>query len=75
VGESCPSSGVSLKIEILDPCDTTSPYTVLKTVYVDRIIPVGESWTSNVNNNATQTWNWKSTTAHLVVYSGGVVLP
>jgi hypothetical protein len=70
VGESCPSSGVSLTIQILDPCDTTLPYTVLKTVYVDSIIPVGESWTSNVNNNATQTFNWRSTTAHLVVYSG-----
>jgi hypothetical protein len=72
VGESCPSSGVSLTIEILDPCDTTLPYTVLKTVYVDSIIPVGESWTSNVNNNATQTFNWRSTTAHLVVYSGSM---
>jgi hypothetical protein len=75
VGDQCPSSGVSLKIEILDPCDTTVPYTVVKTVYVDEIIPVGESWTSNVNNNATQTFNWRAIHAHLVVYSGGITLP
>jgi hypothetical protein len=75
VGDQCPSSGVSLKIEILDPCDTTVPYTVVKTVYVDEIIPVGESWTSNVNNNATQTWNWRAIHAHLVVYSGEITLP
>jgi hypothetical protein len=75
VGETCPTSGVSLKIEVLDPCDVTLPYTVLKTIYVDSIIPVGESWTSNVNNNATQTFNWRSTTSRLQVYSGAVVLP
>jgi hypothetical protein len=70
VGNQCPSSGVSLKIKLLDPCDTTKDYDVLKTVYVDKIIPVGESWTSNVNNNASQTWNWRSITGHLVVYDG-----
>lgn len=72
VGDQCPSSGVSLTVQILDPCDTTVPYTVLKSVYIDSIIPVGDSFTSNVSNNATQTWNWRSTTAHLVVYSGAV---
>jgi len=66
----CPTSGISLKIEITDPCDTTLPLTVLKTVYLDEITMVGESYTSNVNNNAQQTFNFKSITAHCVVYSG-----
>ena len=70
IGEQCPTSGVSLKVELLDPCDTTSPYTILKTVYVDEIIPTGESWTSNINNNASQTFNWRAIHAHLVVYAG-----
>jgi hypothetical protein len=66
----CPTSGVALKIQLRDPCDSTSPYAVLKTVYLDKIIIVGDAFTSNVNNNATQTWNWRSINANLVVYSG-----
>jgi hypothetical protein len=69
-GEGCVTGGVSLQVETYDPCDTTSPYTVLKTVYLDSITVVGDSYTSNVNQNAQQTFNWKSTTAHCVVYSG-----
>jgi hypothetical protein len=72
LGESCPTSGVSLTIELRDPCDFIVPYTVMKTVYIDAILPVGESWTSNVNNNASQTWNWKALYNHLVVYSGAM---
>jgi hypothetical protein len=69
-GEGCTTSGVSLKIEILDPCDTTIPYTVLKTVYIPTITIVGDSFTSNVNENASQTFNWKSTDAQCIIYSG-----
>lgn len=72
VGEGCPSSGVSLKIELLDPCDTTVPYTVQKTVWLPSIIVVGDSFTSNVNNNATQTFNFRSTDAVIIVYSGAI---
>lgn len=70
VGQGCVVSGVSLRIKILDPCDTTSPYTVLKTVYVPEIVVVGDSYTSNVNQNASQVFNWRSNTAQCFVYSG-----
>lgn len=71
-GEGCLASGVSLKIELKDPCDTTAPLTVLKTVYIPQITIVGDSYTSNVNNNATQTFNFKSLTAECIVYSGAM---
>lgn len=69
-GEGCSASGVDLQIELLDPCDTTLPYTVEKTVYLDGIEIVGDSYTGTVNQNTTVTFNWRSTTGHLVVYSG-----
>jgi hypothetical protein len=69
-GEGCVTSGVSLKIELQDPCDTVAPYDVKKTVYLDSITVTGDSYTSNVNQNATQTFNFKSVTASCVVYSG-----
>lgn len=72
-GEDCQvASGVALKIELTDPCDTTTPYTVLKTVYIPTISIVGDSFTSNVNNNATQTFNWKSADAQCLIYSGSM---
>jgi hypothetical protein len=70
IGIGCPVSGVDLQIELRDPCDTDSPYTVLKTVYVPEIELVGDSYTSNVNNNASQTFNWRSSDAQCIVYSG-----
>jgi len=72
LGEGCTGSGLNLVVEILDPCDTTSPYTVLKTVVVAGLTVVGDSFTSNVNNNATQTFNWRSESGLLTVYSGAV---
>jgi hypothetical protein len=69
-GEGCTQVVVPLEITLLDPCDTTVPYTVLKTVYLDSIGVTGDSYASTVNQNATQTFNWKSLTAHCVVYSG-----
>lgn len=69
-GDGCTASGVNLQIELLDPCDTTLPYTVLKTVFMDSIEIVGDSYTGTVNQNTTVTFNWRSTTGHLVVYSG-----
>jgi hypothetical protein len=70
IGIGCVASGVSLKIKLIDPCDTTSPYDVLKTVYIPQISIVGDSFTSNVNGNASQTFNWKSATGECYVYSG-----
>lgn len=70
VESACTLSGVSLEVKLIDPCDTTAPYTVLKTVYIPSITIVGDSYASNVNGNATQTFNFKSATGSLVVYSG-----
>lgn len=70
VESSCATSGVSLEIKLLDPCDTTVPYTVLKTVYIPGITIVGDSFSTNVNGNAAQTFNFKSTDARCIVYSG-----
>lgn len=69
-GEGCVTSGVSLSVQLVDPCDTTLPYTVLKEVYLDSIEVVGDSYTVNVNGDAQQVFNFRSTTGHLVVYSG-----
>ena len=64
---SCAVSGLALEIKLYDPCDTA---TVLKTVYVSSFRVVGDSYTANVNENAVQTFNWQSTDAELLVYSG-----
>jgi len=71
-GEGCDTVTVSLKIELRDPCDTTSPYTVLKTVYLPEISISSDSYTANVNNNATQTFNFKSSDAQCIIYSGAM---
>jgi hypothetical protein len=68
--EGCTVSGVSLTIELSDPCDTSSPFTVLKTVYLPSITIVGDSYTANVNDNASQVFNWKSADAQCIIYSG-----
>lgn len=71
-GDECVVSGLALKIELGDPCDTDGAITVLKTVYIPDITIVGDSYTSNVNNNATQTFNFKSVMGNLTVYSGAM---
>ena len=70
IGVGCVSSGIELEVELRDPCDTDSPYTVLKTIYIHDLDVTGDSYTSNVGNNATQTFNWRSADAQCVVYSG-----
>lgn len=69
-GEGCTTTPLSLKIRLIDPCDTDVPLTVLKTVYLSSVSIVGDAFTSNVNNNATQTFNFRSLDAHCYVYSG-----
>lgn len=71
-GEGCEELGLSLKIELTDPCDTETPFTVLKTVYIPTITIVGDSYTANVNNNASQTFNFKSLDAQCIIYSGAM---
>ena len=71
LGQGCiVGSGVSLKVQLVDPCDTTSPYTVLKTLYIPSITIIGDSYTSTVNQNASQTFNFRATTGELYVFSG-----
>jgi len=71
-GEGCSTTSLSLTIELVDPCDTTDPYEVLKTVYIPSIIIVGDSYTANVNNNVSQVFNFKSEFGTCVVYSGAI---
>ena len=73
-GESCSGVALSLKIELVDPCDESVAYTVLKSIRLPSIAIVGDSYTSNVNSNASQTFNFKSLDAHCIVYSGSTVL-
>ena len=72
IGDGCPVSGLSVKVELVDPCDGTVPYTVLKTLYMPSIVVVGDSWSSNVNQNATQTFPFRSKTGGFLVYSGSM---
>ncbi len=71
-GEECDAALLSLKVELVDPCDTSGAPTVLKTVYLPSITIVGDSYTSNVNNNATVTFNFRSTDAQCLIYSGAM---
>lgn len=64
------ASGISLTLKLLDPADKTVPYTVLKTVYAPSLSVTSEGFTSNVNTNAQQTFDIKSTTGELVIYQG-----
>lgn len=66
---------IDLEIQLLDPSDpcTISGGTVVKTVYIPSIILTGESYTSNVGDNVTLTFPFKSTTGDLLVYSGARV--
>lgn len=71
-GEGCTTSGLQLKIELVDPCDDSASPEVLKTIYVSSITITNDGFTSNVNNNAQQTFNWRSTNAQCVIYSGSM---
>lgn len=73
LGEGCVVSGINLTIVLQDPCDGTAPYTTIKTVVVSGIQVIGDSFTANVNNNATQTFNWTSSSGQVIVYSGAVI--
>jgi hypothetical protein len=66
----CAASGVSLEITLSDPYDCAAPYNALKTVYLDEISITSDGYTSNVNDNATQTFDWRSDTGSIIIYSG-----
>lgn len=63
------ASGVSLKIELKDPADNT---TVKKTLYIPKVIITTEGHTSQVGNDTTQTFAWKSFYGNIVIYSGAM---
>lgn len=65
-------SEVGLRIELVDPADSSSPFTVLKTIDIPEITIAGDSYTQNVNENAQQVFNFRSTTAECVIYSGTI---
>jgi len=71
-GEGCTTVDLSLKIELVDPCDDDASPTVLKTVYLPSITITSDGYTSNVNNNAQQTFNFRSTDAQVIIYSGSI---
>ena len=59
----------SLDVILYDPCDTTQAI-VKKTIYIPDVAVVGDSYNSSVNQNATQTFNFRSIDAQCIVYSG-----
>lgn len=69
-GEGCTDVTLSLEITLLDPCDESAAPAVLKTIYLPSITITNDGFTANVNNNATQTFNYRSTDAACLIYSG-----
>lgn len=72
IGELCTTVDIPLKIELYDPCDATVPYTVLKTIYLPSISIVGDSYSMNVNDNASLVFNYKSEDSAMLIYSGSM---
>lgn len=71
-GEGCTDVELSLTITLVDPCDDDGVPSVLKTVHIPSITITSDGYTSNVNNNASQTFNFKSLTAECIIYSGAM---
>jgi hypothetical protein len=72
VGVTTPD-GLSLDVILYDPNEDapgTVSGVVLKTVYVPSIEIVGDSYTVNVNDNASQEFRWRSSTGQCLIYSG-----
>jgi len=64
------ASGIPLIVKLQDPVDKTLPYTILKTVYMPSISVTNEGFTSNVNQNAQQTFDFKSSTGQIIIFQG-----
>jgi len=64
------ATGIQMVIKLQNPTDTTLPYDVVKTLYMPSISITNEGFTSNVNQNAQQTYDFKSTTGELKIYQG-----
>jgi len=72
-GEGCTDVTLQLKVELVDPCDDDGSPTVLKTIIIPTISITSDGYTSNVNENASVSFNFRSTDAQCIVYSGVVV--
>ena len=70
LGEGCNANTMSLEIKLKDPCDTTASGVVLKTYYLPSIEIVGDTSTYNVKENGVVEFNFRSTDASVIVYSG-----
>jgi len=66
----CAASGVALEIKLQDPSDCSEPFGVIKTVYLPSVSMTSEGFTSNVNDNAQQTIDWRSDDGAIWVYNG-----
>lgn len=61
---------LSLDVALQDPADKVEPFDVLKTIFIPDLVVTSEGFTSNVNANAQQTFDIKSLTGELLVFSG-----
>lgn len=66
----CGTTGVPLEIKLYDPTDCVEPLDIKKTIYLPSISITSEGFTQNVNDNAQQTFDWRSDTGQVIVYSG-----
>jgi hypothetical protein len=66
----CATTPLELKIQLVDPCDEVGDPTVLKTLVLPEITITSDGYTSNVNDNASISFNFRSEDAQLVIYSG-----
>lgn len=66
----CATTPLELVVKLVDPCDEIGEPTVLKTLVLPEITITSDGYTSNVNDNASVTFNFRSEDAQLIVYSG-----
>jgi hypothetical protein len=66
----CSTVPLELKIKLVDPCDEVGEPLVLKTLVLPEITITSDGYTSNVNDNASITFAFRSEDAQLLVYSG-----
>lgn len=66
----CAASGIPLEIKLQDPADCSTPFGVLKTVYLPSVSMTSEGFTSNVNDNAQQTVDYRSDDGAVWIYNG-----
>lgn len=66
----CATSGIQLKIKLVDPCDEGASPVVLKTIVLPEIIITSDSYSVNVGDNAQIAFNFRSNTAECIIYSG-----